>query len=428
MFTIGEYFMYNDPIKIIWRKGTPEDPYVDIIDNLVIVDNRTVLSEIPDEFHKVHIEGYTELIQDKWDSPRRPQENEFIVNYQNGVVTFHESKNAEVITAKYKGRGIIQYPAERIYVHTPNPYAVENLQQFIELLIEKQIEIEEALLEVYKATQYALDAGNFANIQGNYAQQQGDRVDSLITNANLILDNCVEATEDAINATNQALDARDQAIYAKNTTIMIWKEPVQNYGEITTKYPHPEIGWTTMVLDSGRRYRFDGVTWVEIDNFTVGALPTASENVNGLMSKEDYIKLRDMAEGLNPDFVNDLRIRTLIFVFPGQLLHGVQPIILQFPFEGTLQSIKAFLKNEGATDVKIQVNKISESDFNNFGVFLPILNEPLLIPQYERVVTSNDFVDVKVNKNDYFNVNIIEEGTNASDLTIQVNISLNQLN
>ena len=425
MFTIGEYFFYNDPVKIIWRKGTPDDPYRDIIDNLVVVDNRTVLSEIPDEFHRVQIEGYTELIQDKWDSPRRPQESEFIVNYQNGVITFHETKNAEVVTAEYKGRGIIQYPAERIYIHTPNPYTIDNLQHFIEFLTQAKIEIDEALLDVYEATQYANNAANFANEQGNYAQQQGDIVNNLITNANVILDNCEEATEDAIEATGLALDAKNQAIYAKNTSIMIWKEPVENYGEINAQYPYPEIGWTTMVLDSGRRYRFNGAAWDEIDNFTAGALPTASEDVDGLMSKESYIKLEDISEELNENFVNILKIRTLVFVFPGDLLHGTQTVVLQFPFKGILQTVKAFIKQEGATDTKIQINKISENDFNNFGYFLPILNEPLLIPQYERSGISNDFTNIVVNINDYFNITLLEEAVNAKDLTVQVNILLN---
>ncbi len=81
-------------------------------------------------------------------------------------------------------------------------------------------------------------------------------------------------------------------------------------------------------------------------------------------SSEDYIKLRDTSDELNDSFIDTLRIRTLVFVFPGELLHGNQSVVLQFPFDGTLTDVKAFVKYEGSTDTKLQVNKISEYNFN----------------------------------------------------------------
>ena len=121
-----QYLQYNDPLMIIWRKGTIDDPYVDKIDTQKIVNGKIILSEIPDEFSHVKINGYVEA----YDTVPAP--NQFVVNYQNGVVTFNPSEEGKTITATYKGRGIIMYPAERIYVHSDDPNAVQNIQKIID--------------------------------------------------------------------------------------------------------------------------------------------------------------------------------------------------------------------------------------------------------------------------------------------------------
>ena len=103
------FLQYNDPLHIIWRKGDDSDPYVDKIDTFKIVNNTIVLSEIPSETYRVAIDGYVEVYN------KKPLSNGFVVNYQNGIVTFNPSEEGKTITAKYKGRGIILYPASRVY-------------------------------------------------------------------------------------------------------------------------------------------------------------------------------------------------------------------------------------------------------------------------------------------------------------------------
>ena len=103
------FLQYNDPLHIVWRKGTLDDPYVEKTDTLKIVNNIIVLSEIPSELDHVVIDNYVEVYD------KEPLSNEFVVNYQNGIITFNLSEEGKIVTAKYKGKGIILYPASRIY-------------------------------------------------------------------------------------------------------------------------------------------------------------------------------------------------------------------------------------------------------------------------------------------------------------------------
>lgn len=69
-----------------------------------------------------------------------------------------------------------------------------------------------------------------------------------------------------------------------------WKESVDTYDDIATHYPEPEDGWTVNVKDTDYTYRFNGDSWVVI---SANAIPKATENVDGLLSKEDYTKYND---------------------------------------------------------------------------------------------------------------------------------------
>jgi hypothetical protein len=68
-----------------------------------------------------------------------------------------------------------------------------------------------------------------------------------------------------------------------------WKDPVNTYSELTTKYPHPLDGWTVHINDTDKVYRFTGTAWSEI--FSQQVFENATTTTDGLMSKEDKIKL-----------------------------------------------------------------------------------------------------------------------------------------
>ena len=67
-----------------------------------------------------------------------------------------------------------------------------------------------------------------------------------------------------------------------------WKESVNNFEDLATAYPNAQEGWTVSVNNEDVIYRFDGETWIKINNAVV---PMASAVADGKMSKEDFIKL-----------------------------------------------------------------------------------------------------------------------------------------
>lgn len=108
-------FEYSNLLFIQWRTGSVDDPYVDLVENRKISKNTIVLHEIPDEVYRVRITGYTEQTMEQYKKTKTIGLNEFVVNYNVGFVLFNEARNGTTLTITYKGRGVIMYPAERIY-------------------------------------------------------------------------------------------------------------------------------------------------------------------------------------------------------------------------------------------------------------------------------------------------------------------------
>src|SRR5690625_1024258 len=113
---LQQYLQYNDPLTIIWRRGTPDDPYVDKLDSLPVINNQITLLEIPSQSHKVQISGYTEIDPITYNyNKKKLESDEFLVDYQNGNIQFNPSEDGKTLLCSYKGRGLILYPASRIY-------------------------------------------------------------------------------------------------------------------------------------------------------------------------------------------------------------------------------------------------------------------------------------------------------------------------
>jgi len=118
------YINYSDPLHIVWRAGTEEDPYIDKEDTFDIVNSKIILTEIPSELNHVTISGMTEIYTGT------PIATEFIVDYATGVITFHSDNEGLSKTCTYKGRGLIMYPASRIYY--TDGTEINNIQQIID--------------------------------------------------------------------------------------------------------------------------------------------------------------------------------------------------------------------------------------------------------------------------------------------------------
>ena len=71
---------------------------------------------------------------------------------------------------------------------------------------------------------------------------------------------------------------------------------VDTFASIATTYPNPEDGWTVNVKDTDYTYRYSGTEWIAI---SANAIPKATDNVDGLMAKEDKSKLNGIAVNAN---------------------------------------------------------------------------------------------------------------------------------
>lgn len=72
---------------------------------------------------------------------------------------------------------------------------------------------------------------------------------------------------------------------------LVWRDAVENFADLATEYPDAIEGWAAIVNSENALYRYDGTTWINIGGFII---PKATASVDGLMSKEDFTKLRDI--------------------------------------------------------------------------------------------------------------------------------------
>jgi len=87
----------------------------------------------------------------------------------------------------------------------------------------------------------------------------------------------ITATNNANTATTNANNATTLANQAYNSTITIPKTPVATYSQIAIIYPTPLLGWEVVTLDTGNKYKYDGVSaWIENGNVNRGGILVGS--------------------------------------------------------------------------------------------------------------------------------------------------------
>jgi len=385
---IQTYLQFNDPVVYHWRKGDASDPYKHRYDSLPVINNIITLLEIPSESHKVKISGLTEISQETYERVRQIGESQFLVNYSNGVVQFHPSQEGKTFLCEYYGRGFIMYPASRVYamVHR-SPDIVKTLQDIID-----------------------------------EAKNQLDQTQLAIDNLQVIIQNAINATNNANTATDNANWARTQALMAaqeareaRDSSIIIYKEPVDTFEDIATTYPNPKNGWRVMVKETGDIYRFDGINgggWELIENWTGGVIPLASETTDGLMSSDDYTK-----------FHQKLEYRTMVFVIPNTRVLGIQRAVIRFPFDGEIVSAYAFCVTEGVTqNTVMNIEKISESNFlsnNNWSNVCDII-----LAVGENKSTYNVIHNPQVQAGDYFRINLFQADVEMGSFVVQIEVKI----
>jgi hypothetical protein len=79
-----------------------------------------------------------------------------------------------------------------------------------------------------------------------------------------------------------------------------WKESVKTFADLIIKYPNPEEGWTVNVTNEDATYRWskNENKWILI---SANSIPLVTELVDGLMRKEDYLKLLKLPDKITLD-------------------------------------------------------------------------------------------------------------------------------
>ncbi|WP_339157310.1 hypothetical protein MKX50_15280 [Paenibacillus sp. FSL W8-0186] len=374
---------YNDPSIVIWR----DPPYIDRADSLPVINGIITLLEIPSSQDRVRIVGMVEVHIEDFIHKNTLEPDEFHVNYGNGQIQFHPSHEGKTLLCEYKGKGQILLPASRVYAMVErSPDIVKTLQDIIDEMLHHLSQYNSKLVEINHAIAAATQAA---------------------VGANLSADNANKAAQTALNAA-------DQALVVIRDAMKIYKAPVNNYGDLATTYPRPELGWTVMVRNTGNIYRWDGFSWILIENFTQMAFPIASRTVNGLMSKEDFIAFHDKLE-----------LKTLMFLVGKPKLTGVPPLISSFPFAGEIKNVKAFCLHSGSFQpTEIEIQKISEANFKNNGIWDNILTDNISFPVGSLESNTHTVSNHRVNANDYFRLNITDLDSEIHGITIQIDIQI----
>ncbi|WP_125154429.1 hypothetical protein [Clostridium rectalis] len=479
---------YFDAVRFKLRKGTDDDPYVLKTGQYTIINGRTGLDEVPDITYKVRIKEYVEVPREKYDCRKVLAENEFYVDYSNGEITFSPNQNGKTVTIEYKGKGIIQYPAGRIYVHSPNPWAVDNLQELIDFIYQKEQELKESVAKAItfieqktneftifvqqKTDEFVAYVNTFiekaeskirevdvhielSRKQTNECKKITDETikvknETLIAkekteittkNAINVTDKANQATQLSIEKTKECIDATDRAkeetenikIDRLNTRL-IWKEPVNSFAEIDIKHPNPDIGWLVMTMDNGNLYRWDNVSWKYIGNMK-GGIPLVKKDMDGLMRKDDYVKLNQIEDKAQKNYVGEdaknalpdyVHTKTMVFVLStDKLKQGVQNVLITFPNEGVINTIEGICQTTGTEHTSIQLEKISELDFQHgIDTWTGVCeeNKEIIFDYGEYQANVGNIVHLKVQANDVFRLNVKHVGFGIENITINVNI------
>jgi hypothetical protein len=255
---------FTDPI-ITMKRGSSQ-PYLEILEEIYVdSQGKALLTEIPYKYDRVQIleqTGGTDNSDSldggsftntatsasetvifptmyEVDNASNLADNQYFVDYVQGVITFNVSQVGAKFLCKYTGSGFHYFPSSRISYQ-------QNLDGTITTI--KQV----------------LDSS----------------VDT-INNIQNAMDNANTAANNATNVTANFQNLLDQQK-------LVYKTSVATFSAIASTYPTPEQGWRVVTKDTGIAYRYDGTAWIEVDmsttveGFNVTISDKAPANVNVL--------------------------------------------------------------------------------------------------------------------------------------------------
>lgn len=156
---------------------------------------------------------------------------------------------------------------------------VEDIQQAskVEFILHK-----EDLSNPHQVTKAQIGLGNVDNIQQASKAEFNAHATDNIKHIN---------SSERNNWNDKYTKAEVDNKLASLETKIDWKESVATFEDIASTYPNPVDGWTVNVKDTDYTYRYNGTEWVVI---SANAIPKATTSVDGLLSKEDKVKLDDV--------------------------------------------------------------------------------------------------------------------------------------
>jgi len=149
-----------------FRKGTPEDPFLDINESFQVINSMVVLSETPDSFTKVVVTGNGVTWIETTDI--NPTENMYYVDYLYGLVKFNSTRNGLTLNFGYKGKGCEFYSAKRIFAsYASNP--------------DGSLEVTETLQEILDKASYNI---NEFNHKGDWDSSTAYKINNIVDDDN----------------------------------------------------------------------------------------------------------------------------------------------------------------------------------------------------------------------------------------------------
>ena len=155
-----DFLNNSEPIRIKKRDGTPKNPFIHITEEITVYNNMVFLREIPDEYERVIVKKGEQYYNEVTNKNDIDNDLDYYVDYREGIVYFNGTANGKTLTFKYKGTGVILYPASRIYIDSESMTPEQTLRDLV-------VDVEDK-----KAT--AQTQADYAKSQGDYAKTQGD--------------------------------------------------------------------------------------------------------------------------------------------------------------------------------------------------------------------------------------------------------------
>lgn len=131
---------FADPILIDWHR----DPYTGKKLNIqkagephTILSYKTILDYVPDPFNRVQLHLVIDpnfVLAEKQPTQTIDTVNEFKIDYTTGLVYVHPDLEGYDITADYYSRGIVMYPASRIYTTATDSIPTGTIQEAIDVI------------------------------------------------------------------------------------------------------------------------------------------------------------------------------------------------------------------------------------------------------------------------------------------------------